>query len=51
MENRVFVDKEQRITQDYHKKRSSAHIFINFKDTKFPISVIKAPEHLSTEDK
>lgn len=51
VENRVFVYREQRIAQDYHKNRCSAHIFINFKDIKFPISVTKAPEYLSTEDK
>lgn len=51
MENRLFVYGKQRITQDYHKNRPSAHIFIIFKDIELPISVTKAPEHLSTEDK
>jgi len=44
MVNRVFVYGEQKITQDYHKTRPSAHI-------ELPISVTKAQEHLSTEDK
>lgn len=30
MENRVFVYREQRITQDCHKNRCSAHIFTKF---------------------